>query len=148
MDLNNLANSLVVAASGALGLFILAVFADLGAAAAVAVKKGEWDWHKFPQFMEAQFATKQLLGVLTLGVTAAGAAFASTIIDKGIGVDALQAIAQVALSAMTLGAAAMAASVWADARAKLGEFFGGAVVPPAVVEPIPVQIVDPPVPPA
>lgn len=143
MNLNDLASVLVAAASTTLGLFIVAVFADLGAAVLVAVRKGAFDWHKFPQFVEDQFATKQLLGVLALGATAAGTGFASTIITHGLTVDALQAISQVALAAMTLGAAAMTASVWADARAKLGELFGGAVVIPAEPTPIPVTIVEP-----
>lgn len=146
MKVTDLASLLVAAASTTLGTFILAVFADLGAAILVAVRKGTFDWHQLPKFVEDQFATKQLLGVLTLGVTAAGAGFASTIIAHGLTVDALQAISQIALGAMTLAAAAMTVSVWADARAKLGELFGGAVVVPAPVEPIPVTLVEPPAP--
>lgn len=141
---SNIASWLVVAASTTLGTFIGAVILDLIAAVVVTVRKGTYDWRRLPEFLSSQFATRQLLGVLTLGVTAAGAAFASTIIKEGLTDTALLAISQVALAAMTVGAAAMTASVWTDARAKVGELFGAPPAPPIEPTPIPVAIVPPP----
>jgi hypothetical protein len=133
----------VVAASTSLGLFILACGLDIIVGMGLAWRQGKFDPRKLPQFLDSQFATKQFLGVLGLGAAAAGTAFAASLVNGGLTQDALEGVAQAALGAMTVGAAAMMASVIADTKSKVGEFLG---FPPSeplpAPAPIPVEIVE------
>jgi len=128
---DNLIGYLVVAASTTLGGFIVFCFVDVIAGAGLAFRTGTFDPNKLPSFLAAQFATKELLGVLGLGVTAGTTAFASTIVQGGLTEAALQTVAQVALAAMTAGAATMIVSVLSDALSKVSELFSAAPAAPA-----------------
>ena len=134
MTFDTLIGYLVVAASTTLGAFVVACFLDLIAAIVLAVRQGKFQTNRLPEFLESQFATKQFLGVLGLGAAAGGTAFASTLVKGGLTQDALEGVAQVALAAMTAGAATMMAAVLADARSKVGQLFG---FPPAAPAPLP-----------
>ncbi len=145
MSFNTLIGLLVVAASTALGSFIVACGLDILAGMVLALRKGAFDWNKLPSWLSAQFATKEFLGVLGLGATAGMTAFASTIVQGGLTEAALQGIAQAALAAATAGAVMMMASVLSDAYGKVGQLFGGlAPTPPPPPAPIPVVVVPAP----
>lgn len=110
----------------------------------LALRKGNFDWNKLPSWLGEQFATREFLGVVSLGATAGLTAFASTVVHGGLTEAALQGVAQVALAAMTAGAAAMMASVLKDAYAKVSAVFGGPEPPPAPLPPpTPVTVVTP-----
>src|ERR1035437_6057044 len=125
MNFNTLIAYLVVAASTALGSFIVACGLDILAGMVLALRQGKFDWNKLPSWLGEQFATKEFLGVLGLGLAAAMTAVASTLNQGALSEAALQGVAQVALGAMTVGAAAMMASVLSDAYAKVAQLFGG-----------------------
>jgi hypothetical protein len=147
VSIDTLAGYLIIAASTTLGSFIIASGVDVVAGALLAIKKHMFDPHKLPSFLAEQFATRELLGVLGLGATAGMTAFASTLVNGGLTEAALQTVANVALGAMTAGAAALMASVLKDAYGKVAELFGGPLAPPALAPtPIPVQIVPAPPP--
>jgi hypothetical protein len=144
MSFNTLIAYLVVAASTALGSFIVACGLDILAGMVLALRQGKFDWNKLPSWLGAQFATKEFLGVLGLGATAGMTAFASTIVSGGLTEAALQGIAQAALAAATAGAVMMMASVLSDAFSKVGQVFGAAPPPlPLPAPPVAVTIVTP-----
>jgi hypothetical protein len=141
---NDLFSYLVAAVSAGLGGFLLACGLDVGAGMLLAWRQGKFDPKKLPTFLESQFATRQFLGVLGLGVAAAVPAILSTVVHGGLTQDALLGVAQIALAAMTVGAAAMLASVLSDFRDKISQLFGGpAPLPGPQPDPIPVVVVDP-----
>ena len=144
MSFDTIIGYLTIAASTTLGAFIVACFLDVAAGIVLAVRKGTFDWNKLPQFLGEQFATKEFLGVVSLGVAAGTTALGSTLVHGGVTEAALQGVAQIALAAMTAGAAAMMASVLSDAYGKVGALFGGPVPAPAPLPPpIPVTITSP-----
>lgn len=132
MSFDTIIGYLTIAASTTLGAFIVACGLDIAAGVVLAVRKGNFDWNKLPSFLGEQFATKEFLGVVSLGVTAGVTAIGSTLVRGGVTEAALQGVAQVALAAMTAGAAAMMASVLSDAYGKVGALFGtpAVMVPP------------------
>lgn len=149
MSFDTILGYLVVAASTTLGGFIVACGIDIGAGIVLSVRKKTFDWNKLPSWLSAQFATREFLGVVSLGVTAGLTALGSTLVHGGLTQEALLGVAQIALAAMTAGAAAMMASVLKDARDKVLALFGGPEPAPApLASPIPVTIVPPPQPPA
>lgn len=131
MSFNDILNGLVIAASTTLGGFIVLCGIDIVAGIALAIKTHTFDAHKLPNFLGEQFATKEFLGVVTLGATAGLTALGSTIVHGGLTEAALQGVAQVALAAMTAGAAAMLASVLKDAYGKITALLGGPAPAPA-----------------
>jgi hypothetical protein len=144
MSFDTIVGYLTVAASTALGGFIVACGIDILAGVVLAVRQGKFDWNKLPSFLGEQFATREFLGVVSLGVAAGTTALGSTLIHGGLTQEALQGVAQIALAAMTAGAAAMAGSVLKDAYNKVAELFGGPVAPPAPPPaPVPVTLVTP-----
>lgn len=144
MSFNTILGYLVVAASTTLGGFIVACGVDIVAGVVLAVRKKTFDWNKLPSWLGAQFATREFLGVVSLGATAGLTALASTAVHGGLTQEALQGVAQIALAAMTAGAAAMMASVLKDARDKVMAVFGGPEPAPAPLPPpIPVTITSP-----
>lgn len=145
MSFNTLLGWLVVAASTTLGSFILFVVLDLVAAVILAVRAHTFDIHKLGDFLAKQFATGKFLGVLSLAAAAAGTAFLSTLSQGPITEAALQGIAQAALAAATVGAAAMVASVIADLMSKISQLFG-APAPPLPEQPPAGQLAIPVIP--
>ncbi len=144
MSFDTLIGYLVVAASTTLGSFLVACALDVLAGVLLALRRGNFDWNKLPSFLAEQVATRQFLGVISLGVTAGLAALGSTVVSSGLTESALQTVAQVALAATTAGAAAMMAAVLSDVYSKAAQLLGGA--PPALPlppPPLPVTIVPP-----
>jgi hypothetical protein len=142
---NTILGWLVVAASTTLGGFILACGVDIAAGVALSVRNHTYNWNKLPSWLSAQFATREFLGVVSLGATAGLTALASTAVHGGLTHEALLGVAQIALAAMTAGAAAMMASVLKDARDKVLALFGGPEPAPAPLPPpIAVVVVPPP----
>lgn len=143
MSFNTLLGYLVVAASTTLGSFIVLVGVDIIAGIVLALRKGTFDANKLPLWLGEQFATREFLGVVSLGATAGLTALGSTIVHGGLTEVALQTVAQIALAAMTAGAAAMMASVLSDVFGKVQQLLGAPtpVLPP--VPPTPVTVVPP-----
>jgi cytochrome bd-type quinol oxidase subunit 2 len=140
MSFHQVLGYLVIAASTTLGSFIVAVGLDILAGITLALRQGKFYWNRLPSWLGDQFATKEFLGVVTLGVTAGLAALGSSL-QGGLTEQALQTVAQVALAAATAGAAAMMASVLSDAFGKVQQLFGAPAKPVPPVPPTPVVVV-------
>jgi hypothetical protein len=131
MDLHAFLGPLAIAAGSTIGTFVIAVGLDVLAGVALAVRRGKFDWHKLPSFLESQFGTVEARALLGLVVAAVTTAVGSALLHGGLSASALQGVADAALAAATAGSAAMLLSVVADLVSKVGQLTGVSVPPPA-----------------